>query len=125
MSQERSGHGRHASTVSFEDALRRVLHEQCGIEVTIGALLHIDRTSDHDEYVFVAHLVDHGDLRRSCDGRSGIPAPNGCFWDAIELTLAAIHAANFMPEGIGALFAGHLRHGRPPWTLSDVRSRGL
>lgn len=112
-----------ASTATFEDALRRILHEQFGIEVTIGPLIHIDRTGEHDEYVFVAHVADHDDSRRSRDRRFGIPAPNGCFWDGIELTPAAIHAANFVPRGIGALFAGHLHHGKPPWTLPDVRSR--
>jgi hypothetical protein len=69
--------------------------------------------------VFVAHIADHDDSRRTRDWRFGIPAPNGCFWDGIELT----PAANFIPRGIGALFAGHLRHGQPPWTLPDVRSR--
>ncbi|MET7327076.1 NUDIX domain-containing protein [Nonomuraea sp. NPDC005650] len=106
-----------AATTTFEDALRRVLHEQLGIELTIGSLIHVDRTGDHDEYVFVAHIADHDDTRFR------IPAPNGCFWDGIELTPAAVHAANFMPRGIGALIAGHLRHGRPPWALPDLRSR--
>lgn len=105
-----------AAVAAFQDALRRVLRERFGVEAAIGPLVHVDRTGDRDEYVFVAHIADHDDLRR-------VPAPSGCFWDGIELTPAAVHAAGFMPRGIGMFFAGHLRHGRAPWALPDVRSR--
>ncbi|MFD5243651.1 hypothetical protein ACFWIW_03885 [Amycolatopsis sp. NPDC058340] len=102
----------------FDEALRLALREQANLDTTIGALIDIDKTGVDDEYVFVAHI----------DGDASIPerlppAPSGCSWDCVEPTPAAIHDAGFTPKGIGYLLAGHLRHGRQPWALADIRSR--
>ena len=101
-----------------EDALRHILRQQLDIKTTIGALIKIAKAGDHDEYIFVAHAEEN-----SAFPEHGSPASDSHYWDAIELTPDAIHAANFTPKEIGFLFAGHLRHGRPPWSLPDIRSR--
>ncbi|MFI0352869.1 hypothetical protein [Actinomadura sp. 9N407] len=112
------GRGIGESDEPFDDTLRHILHRQLNAEVTIGALIHIARTGAEDEHVFVAHTGEHDTLPDF-----GAPAPGGCFWDGIEVTPDAIHDAAFSPKEIGSLFAGNLRHGRPPWALPDIRSR--
>ncbi|WUH98747.1 hypothetical protein OHR68_35395 [Spirillospora sp. NBC_00431] len=102
----------------FEDVLRRILRQQLNINTTIGALIKIAKTGDHDEYIFVVHADEHNTFPEPDS-----PTSDGYYWDAIEPTPQAIHAANFTPKEIGFLFAGHLRHGQPPWTLPDIRSR--
>ncbi|RSN26230.1 hypothetical protein DL990_32975 [Amycolatopsis sp. WAC 01416] len=106
----------------FEDALQRALREQTNLNTTIGALIDIDKTGVNDEYVFIAHIDRANPVSGNFPDRLP-PAPSGCSWNCIELTPTAIHGANFTPKGIGYLLAGHLRHGRQPWALADLRSR--
>ncbi len=106
----------------FEDALRRVFQEQVNLYTTIGALVNVDKTGVDDEYVFIAHT--DGDNSVSGDFIERLPpAPDGCSWNCIEPIPEAIHHASFMPKGIRYLLAGHLRLGRQPWALADIRSR--
>jgi len=106
----------------FEDALRLALREQANLDTTIGALIDIDKSGVDDEYVFIAHTDGDNSVSGHFTDRLP-PAPSGCSWDCIEPTPTAIHDANFTPEGIGYLLAGHLRHGQQPWALADIRSR--
>jgi len=101
---------------TLAEVFRRILGVRLGVPVTVGALVHVAKTGECDEYVFAAYAA-------GLDPEECTPALDGGVWVGIDLTPDEIHAARFMPKEIGLLIAGHLRHGRPPWALPDLRSR--